>query len=164
MSLFVSFPKEKPGVFARWKGIGHGIMKALSVTINFTVLTPCPVSYNHVVSWPRRSFSLSPALIYITKQHTGKRKREMSDYGKSATLILTKMPVWKNILKISPKLTQMFKVGAENTISWVFLQKQVFYKLNYDTKRLETSRNYIFFKRKKNQVRKMRPWKIKWFS
>lgn len=75
---FGSFPKEKPAVFAKWKGVGHWVIKTRSATINSTVLISCPMSYNHAVSWPRRSLSSSPALIHITKQHTGKRKREIS--------------------------------------------------------------------------------------
>lgn len=75
---FGSFPKEKPAVFAKWKGIGHWVIKTRSATINSTVLISCSISYKHAVSWPRRSLASLPALIHITKQYAVKRKREIS--------------------------------------------------------------------------------------
>lgn len=72
-SLSGLFPKKAWG-FARQKGREHWIIKVISTTINPTVLAPCLVSCNHAVSWPRRSFSSIPALIYVTKEHTGKTR------------------------------------------------------------------------------------------
>lgn len=147
--IICNFPKENHSVIARWKGTGHWIMRATSAAINPTFLLP-EAWHNHAVRWTRRFFSSSPAWIYITKEHAGKRIKEKSEYGKPARLTLTKMVTWKHILKMFPQTHSNVQSGSWKYITG-FWQEQVFSTLNYDTKRLASSRNYILSKEKPDE-------------
>lgn len=57
MSLSGSSPR-KACCFCKMKGERTWIMKTVSASVKSTVPTPCPVSYDHVGSWPRRQFFL----------------------------------------------------------------------------------------------------------
>lgn len=90
-----SFPKEKPGVLARWKGTEYWIMKAISAPTNTTVLTPCPVSQGQGAANSGGHFPYHPPWYMWLKSTWVKEQRKKSEYGKSAILILIKIAVLK---------------------------------------------------------------------